>query len=102
MGVIITNKQKILKTPYTYLICQLGQIKILGQTDTCPLKKMPFHTEYMAKIRISEFSAQNNFFPIQINMFYDKYVLLFLTNKHVFLHPICMTTNSDGCHVDNF
>ena len=32
------NNKKILKIPYTYLIFQLGQIKILGQADTC-LKK---------------------------------------------------------------
>ena len=29
------HKKKILKIPYTYLIFQLRQIKILGQADKC-------------------------------------------------------------------
>ena len=29
------NNNKILKIPYTYLVFQLGQIKIKGQADTC-------------------------------------------------------------------
>ena len=58
------NNKKFLKIPYTYLIFQLGHIQILGQVDTCPFKKKwHFHTKYMAKIRISEFSAKNNFCP---------------------------------------
>ena len=63
------KKIKIFKIPYTYLIFQLGKIKILGQADTCPFsqKKMPFHTKYMAKIRISEFSRKNNFCPYGIS-----------------------------------
>ena len=60
------NKIKILKIFYTYQIFQLGPTKILGQADTCPFfnkKQMPFHTKYMVKIRISEFSSKNNFCP---------------------------------------
>ena len=29
------QQQKFHKIPYTYLIVQLGQLKILGQADTC-------------------------------------------------------------------
>ena len=44
------KQTKIPIIPYTYLIFRLGQIKILGQADTYPLKKKwPFHTKYMAK-----------------------------------------------------
>ena len=33
------HKKKVLIIPYTYLIFQLGQIKILGQADTCFFKQ---------------------------------------------------------------
>ena len=67
LSVLITKKY-FLKIPYAYLIFQVGQIKILGQANTCLFKKKtkktwPFHTTDMAKIRISEFSAKNNFCP---------------------------------------
>ena len=47
--------------PYTYLIFHLGQFQILGEDNTClfPKKIWPFYTNYMAKRRISEFSAKN-------------------------------------------
>ena len=50
IGVLITKKY-FLKIPYTYLIFQLGQIKILGQANTCLFqqKKMAFPYQIYGK-----------------------------------------------------
>ena len=60
IGVLITKKYFPL-FPYTYLIFDLGQFQILGEANTWLFQFFvwPFHTNYTAKRRISEFSATN-------------------------------------------
>ena len=73
------NIKKFLRIPYTYLIFQSGQIKILGQADTYlfSTKNGLSIRNVWHKKRISEFSAKNNVYPPSI-------LILILIQDHVF------------------
>ena len=90
ISVQITNK-KILKIPYNYLIFQLGQIKILGQADTClfSTKNMAFTYQIYGKNRDFLVFRQIFFCPILMlkNKWYS--VFLFCPNQFVTLWCVC-------------
>ena len=65
IGVLITHTQKNPKDSLHLPNFQLGQIKIQGKTDACPLKKMVFPYQlYGKKKSISEFSVKNIVCPV--------------------------------------
>ena len=71
------KKIKFLKIPYTYLILQLDQIKILGQANTCPLKKMAFPYQIYGKNKDFRVFRQKYFLPSKGHDLWNVFVISF-------------------------
>ena len=85
---VLITKKYFRMFPYTYLIVYLGQFQILGETSNYLFSKhfvWPLHTIYMAKRRISEFSAKKYFLPTTDRG--AKFECDFLVHNNVYVPP---------------